>query len=187
MRRVRYGVGMSLDGFIADDRDRTSWMRGDPGYDSKPFFASIDTVLVGRRSYEVMLRHGMHSYPGLRTYVFSRTLRPTDYPEVTMLGEDGVATVAGLRAASGKDIWLSGGGHLFRSLLDADLVDTIELGVCPILLGQGRPLLPSPARSHQLRLTHQEVFPSGLLVLHYDVKRGAAGQSDAADEAEPRD
>jgi dihydrofolate reductase len=81
MRRVRYGVGMSLDGFIADSDDGMSWMIGDPGYDSKPFFASIDTVLIGRRSYEVMLRHGARTYPGLHTYVFSRTLKPTDYPE----------------------------------------------------------------------------------------------------------
>ena len=71
MRRVRYGVGMSLDGFIADGGDGTSWMIGDPSYDSKPFFASIDTVLVGRRSYEVMLRQRTRSYPGLRTFVFS--------------------------------------------------------------------------------------------------------------------
>lgn len=177
MRRVRYGVGMSLDGFIADRLDGTSWMVGDPGYDSKPFFASIDTVLVGRRSYEVMLRHRSRSYPGLRTYVFSRTLRAVDHPEVTMLGDNGLATVAELRSAAGKDIWLCGGGDLFRSLLEANLVDTIELGVCPILLGDGRPLLPSPARTHRLQLTHQESFPSGLLVLHYDVDRGAAEQA----------
>ena len=174
MRRVRYGVGMSLDGFIADRLDGISWMIGDPGYDSKPFFASIDTVLVGRRSYEVMLRHRTRSYPGLRTYVFSRTLRAEDYPEVTVLGDNGLATVAELRAARGEDIWLCGGGDLFRSLLEANLVDTIELGVSPIVLGQGRPFLPSPAGSHRLRLTHQESFPSGLLVLHYDVE-GTAG------------
>jgi dihydrofolate reductase len=177
MRRVRYGVGMSLDGFIADARDGTGWMTGDPGYDSKPFFASIDTVLVGRRSYEVMLREGARSYPGLRTYVFSRTLKAEDYPEVTIVADDGVATVARLRAETGKDIWLCGGGELFRSLLDADLVDTVEVGVCPILLGQGRPFLPSLTRSRRLRLTHQEAFPSGLLVLHYDVDRGAGEQS----------
>jgi len=171
---VRYGVGMSLDGFIADRLDGISWMIGDPGYDSKPFFASIDTVLVGRRSYEVMLRHRTRSYPGLRTYVFSRTLRAEDYPEVTVLGDNGLATVAELRAARGEDIWLCGGGDLFRSLLEANLVDTIELGVSPIVLGQGRPFLPSPAGSHRLRLTHQESFPSGLLVLHYDVE-GTAG------------
>jgi len=78
-----------------------------------------------------MLRHRTRSYPGLRTYVFSRTLRAADYPEVTVLGDNGLATVAELRAAGGKDIWLCGGGDLFRSLLDANLVDAIELGVSP--------------------------------------------------------
>jgi dihydrofolate reductase len=171
MRRVRYGVGMSLDGFIADPDDGTTWMTGDPGYDPKPFFASIDTVLVGRRSYEVMLRHGVRSYPGLRMYVFSRTLKATDYPEVTMLGEEGVAAVKALRGGSGKDIWLCGGGELFRSLLAADLVDTVEVGVSPILLGQGRPFLPAPGGTEKLKLTHEQAFPSGLLVLHYDVMK----------------
>src|SRR5262249_38883468 len=113
MRRVRYGVGMSLDGFIADVDDATGWMTGDPGYDSKPFLESVDTVLVGRRSYEVMLRHGVRAYPGLPTYVFSRTLKAAEYPEVTWLAENSAAAVAGLRGGSGKDIWLSGGGELF--------------------------------------------------------------------------
>ena len=171
MRRVRYGVGMSLDGFIADLKDGTAWMTGDPGYDSEPFFASIDTVLVGRRSYEVMLRQGVRSYPGLQTYVFSRTLKGAEYPEVTILAESGVAAVAELRGANGKDIWLSGGGELFRSLLAADLVDTVEVGVSPILLGQGRPFLPSPCQTQKLKLTYERVFPSGLLVLYYDIVR----------------
>ena len=162
---------MSLDGFIADSDDGMEWMTGDPGYDSKPFFASIDTVLVGRRSYEVMLKHGSRTYPGLRTYVFSRTLNPADYPEVTVVGEAAAPAVADLRRGSGKDIWLCGGGELFRSLLAADLVDTVELGVSPILLGKGRPFLPSLEGSRKLKLTHQEAFPSGLLVLHYDVVR----------------
>jgi dihydrofolate reductase len=162
---------MSLDGFIADRQDGTSWMIGDPGYDSTPFFKSIDTVIVGRRSYEVMLRAGARTYPGLRTYVCSRTLPAADYPEVTVLGDSAVATIAELRAENGKDIWLSGGGELFRSLLDANLVDTVELGVSPILLGEGRPFLPSATRSHRLTLTHNEAFPSGLIVLYYDVAR----------------
>src|SRR5262245_36530383 len=78
MRRVRYGVGMSLDGFIADVDYATGWMTGDPAYDSKPFLESVDTALVGRRSYEVMLRHGVRAYPGLPTYVFSRTLKAAE-------------------------------------------------------------------------------------------------------------
>ncbi|MGH7467437.1 MAG: dihydrofolate reductase family protein [Longimicrobiales bacterium] len=174
MRRVRYGVGMSLDGYIADSADDMNWMIGDPGYDSKPFFASIDTVLMGRRSYEVMLRHGARTYRGLHTYVFSRTLRTEDYPEVTILADDGLATVTALRQDTGKDIWLTGGGQLFRSLLEADLVDTVELGISPVLLGQGLPLLPPCVRSVRLALTHHQAFPSGLLVLHYAVQRPAS-------------
>jgi len=181
MRRVRYGVGMSLDGFIADVGDGIAWMIGDPGYDSKPFLASVDTVLVGRRSYEVMLLHGARRYPGLRTYVFSRTLKQLDYPEVTIVADNGVAVVADLRAERGKDIWLCGGGELFRSLLEADLVDTVEVGVSPILLGQGRPFLPVLAESRRLSLKHQEAFPSGLLVLHYDVQNRAAEQPQEPD------
>jgi dihydrofolate reductase len=171
MRRVRYGVGMSLDGFIADDRDGTAWMTNEPSYDSKPFFASIDTVLVGRRSFEVMLTRGVRSYPGLRTYVFSRTLRPSDHPEVVVLAESGVPTVAKLRSGPGKDIWLCGGGELARSLLDADLVDTVEIGINPILLGHGRPFLPALLRSRKLKMTREEAFESGLVVLHYEVVR----------------
>ena len=171
MRRVRYGVGMSLDGFIADSHDGTGWMTGDPGYDSKPFFASIDTILVGRRTYEVMLRHGQRSYPGLATYVFSRTLKASDYPEVTILAEGGAAKVQELRGETGRDVWLCGGGELFRSLLAADLVDTVEVGVSPILLGQGRLFLPAPGQTRKLKLTYERAFPSGLLVLYYDVLR----------------
>jgi dihydrofolate reductase len=88
-----------------------------------------------------------------------------------MLAEDGVATVTELRSGSGKDIWLSGGGELFRNLLAADLVDTVEVGVSPILLGQGRPFLPSLGRAQKLKLTYEHPFPSGLLVLYYDVVR----------------
>jgi dihydrofolate reductase len=171
MKRVRYGVGMSLDGFIADVDDATAWMTADPGYDSRPFLDSVDTVLVGRRSYEVMLRHGVRAYPGLRTYVFSRTLKAAEYPEVDVVAENGATTVATLRAGSGKDIWLCGGGELFRTLLEADLVDTVEVGVSPILLGRGRPLLPSPGPMRKLELTDERAFPSGLLILHYAVVR----------------
>lgn len=170
---------MSLDGFIADAHDGTGWMIGDPAYDSAPFFASIDTVLLGRRSYQVMVSQGARSYPGLRTYVFSRTLAASDYPEVTIVSDQGGSVVAALRAESGRDIWLSGGGELFRSLLDADLVDSVELGVFPILLGQGRPLLPSHSRSRRLTLAYHQIFPSGLVVLHYDVESGAEKNASA--------
>ena len=168
-RRVRYAVGMSLDGFIADADDGTSWMTHDRAYDATPFFASIDTVLIGRRSFEVMLRHGQRSYPRLRTIVFSRTLAARDHPEVTIVSDGAASAVRALREAPGRDIWLSGGGVLFASLLEAGVVDTVELGVCPILLGSGKAFLPAGVASRRLALTHQQALPSGLLLLSYDL------------------
>jgi dihydrofolate reductase len=167
---------MSLDGFIADAKGRTGYLVSDPTYDSAPFFASIDTVLMGRVTYETAVRQGMRAYPGLKHYVISRTLRPEDYPEVTILSDRVERTIAELKRQSGKDIWLCGGGVLFRHLLSADLVDTLELGVSPLLLGSsGKPMLaldrPLP-RSVRLDLARHAALPSGLLVLEYTVRHG---------------
>src|SRR5690242_6230737 len=134
---------MSLDGFIADDAGGTEFLVSDPTYDAAPFFASIDSVLMGRRTYEAAVRQGMRAYPKLRNYVVSRTLRQEDFPEVTILGESAEETIAELRQTPGKDIWLCGGGMLFRSLLGARLIDTVELGLSPVLLG--RPGVPMVA------------------------------------------
>jgi dihydrofolate reductase len=165
---------MSLDGFIADEKGGTGFLVSDSTYDSAPFFASIDTVLMGRRTYQEAARQGMRSYPGLKTYVISSTLRPDDYPEVTILGDDAERSIAGLRRAEGKDIWLCGGGILLRSLLVAGLVDTVELGVSPLLLGRpGAPMLavdPPLPSSVRLELTRHAALPTGMLVLEYAVQ-----------------
>lgn len=180
MRRIRYGVGMSLNGFIADDRGATGFLVSDSSYDSSPFFASIDTVLMGRLTYEVAARQGMRSYPGLRTYVVSRTLSVAEHPDVSLLRDDVESAVADMRCADGKDIWLCGGGVLLASLLAAGLVDTVEIGLSPTLLrGPGTPMLGFDARlppSVPLELTRHEVLPSGLLVLEYAVRGRSRGQ-----------
>jgi dihydrofolate reductase len=175
---------MSLDGFIADARGGTGFLVSDPSYDPAPFFASIDTVLMGRVTYEQARRQGMKAYPRLANYVISRTLRAADYPEVTILGEGAERRIAELRGGAGKDIWLCGGGVLCKSLLAARLVDTIELGVSPLLLGHpgismlpGHPSLP---RSVRLDLTRHAVLPTGLLVLEYAVKDSAASPAPVA-------
>jgi len=182
MRRVRYGVGMSLDGYIAGPAGELGYLVSDPTYDQRAFFAGVDTVLMGRRTYEVALRHGGGQFPGLRAYVFSRTLRPADHPGVTVVAGEAADVVAGLRAeAEGKDIWLAGGGDLLAGLLAAGLVDTVEVGISPVLLGQSgtpmlAPALPAPAR---LALTRSQAYPSGLMVAEYAV-RGPAGGAGAA-------
>jgi len=173
VRRIRYGVGMSLNGFIADRDGDTGFLVSDASYDPGPFFASIDTVIMGRLTYSAAVRLGMRAYPGLRTYVVSRTLAPADYPEVTILRD--AADLAELRRTAGKDIWLCGGGVLLASVLRADLVDTIELGVSPMLSGHpGIPMLaadPGLPSAVPLELTHHRALPSGLLVLEYAVRK----------------
>ncbi len=175
MRRVRYAVGMSLDARIADPEDGVGWMIGDPEYDGTAFFTEIDTMLMGRRTFEAARRQGGGAMRGIRGYVFSRTLRAEDFPGVTVVAEDAAGTVAALRAEeSGRDIWLAGGGELFGSLAEAGLVDTVEIGLNPILLGGGIPLVPSLPRSVRLTLTESRAYGSGLVVLRYDVRRDSA-------------
>jgi len=174
MRRVRYAVAASLDGYIAGPKGEADWIIMDPEIDFRAVFEQFDTFLVGRRTFETMARAGRGETPGMKTFVFSRTLRQQDYPGVTVVAEKSEDTVSALRAEPGKDIWLFGGGSLFRSLLNAGLVDTVEIAFIPVLLGGGVPLLEPPAAQTQLKLTGHKVYKTGIASLVYAVQRTAA-------------
>jgi dihydrofolate reductase len=166
MPRIRYQVAMSLDGYIADPQGGADWIIMDPEIDFAALFAQFDTFLMGRQTFAVA---GGFATPGSKTFVFSRTLRPEDHPGVTIVTEVSEATVATIRAQAVKDIWLFGGGTLFRSFLDAGLVDTVEVAVIPVLLGGGVPLLAHPASQAQLTLTGHHVYKTGIVLLEYAV------------------
>jgi dihydrofolate reductase len=170
MRRIRYGVAMSLDGYIAGSKGEADWIIMDPDIDFGALFEQFDTFLLGRRTFEAIARGENAGMPGMKTLVFSRTLRQCDHPEVTIVAERAEETLAALRAQPGKDIWLFGGGLLFRSLLEAGLVDTVEVAVIPVLLGGGIPLLPPPAKQTELTLTGHKVYKTGIVSLEYAVK-----------------
>jgi dihydrofolate reductase len=170
MRRVRYAVAASLDGYIAGPKGEADWIIMNPEIDFRALFEQFDTFLLGRRTFEMMARAGRGETPGMKTFVFSRTLRQQDYPGVTVVAEKSEEIVAALRAEPGKDIWLFGGGSLFRSLLESGLVGTVEVAIVPVLLGGGIPLLAPPARRKKLHLTGHKVYKTGIVSLEYTVQ-----------------
>lgn len=174
-RQLRYHVAMSLDGFIADPKGGYDWLVSDPAIDFAALYRQFDTAVMGRKTYEVMTAQGGDgSIPGLDVIVFTRTLAASSSPGVRIVNEEPREIVAALKAQPGGDIWLFGGGQLFRSLLDAGLVDTVEVAVMPVLLGDGVPLLPPGESATSLVLTDQKVLPaSGIVALAYLVQGGS--------------
>lgn len=174
MPRIRYQVAMSLDGYIAGPNGEFDWIIHDPTIDFRSLFAQFDTFLMGRKTYELTLLPGSPGFPaGSHAFVFSRTL-PEQVPGFSVIREVSHRTVEPIRARAEKDVWLFGGGELFRSFLALGLVDTVEVAVIPILLGQGLQLLPQPAVQSRLQLTNQRTYPSGIVLLEYDVAAPAA-------------
>lgn len=167
MRRIRYQVACSLDGYIAGPNDEYDWIVMDPEIDFNALFEEFDTILMGRRTFEAA---GAAGSPGMKTFVFSRSLRQDEHPGVTIVSERVAEVLQDLRVQPGKDIWLFGGGELFRSLLELGCVDSVEPAVIPVLLGGGRPFLPAPALRRSLSLSGQRVYrKSGIVLLKYDV------------------
>lgn len=162
---------MSLDGYIADPQGGYDWILMDPDIDFQAMFARYDTVLMGRKSYDASKGAGGYGMPGQKAYVFSKTLKQADCPDA-IVSDDPARTVAALKKKKGKDIWLFGGGELFRSMLELKLVDAIEIAVIPVLLGDGLPLLPRTATRAALQLASEKLFKkTGTVLLVYDVKR----------------
>lgn len=171
MRRVIYSVAASLDGFIAGPNGEYDWITQDPDFAFGALYAQFDTLLMGRKTYEMALRGGQSlASMGMKIVVVSTTLKAAEHPGVEIISNDVAQAVADLKAGSGakaeKDIWLFGGAALFRSLLDADRVDGMRFSIMPVMLGSGVPLLPAGLRV-KLQLEKCRALKSGIVCVDY--------------------
>ena len=167
MRRVRFSVATSLDGFIAGPGGESEWIVMDPDIDFGALMGAFDVILLGRKTYEATRGQGGSGMTGMTSFVISKTLRQADCPGVTV-SRDPQQALSEIRSKPGKDIWLFGGGKLFHSMLELGLVDSLELAVIPVMLGEGLPLLPYPSKNAQLQLVKHRVYPkTGTVSLEY--------------------
>ena len=173
MRKVTFGGANSLDNFFARKDDSVDWLMWDKEVNQimKTYWKSIDTVVMGRRTYEVAERMGGGGeQPGVKTYVFSRTLKNVPNKKVELVSEDAADFVRRLKKQKGKDICVMGGGKLAKSLFEADLIDELGFNVHPVLLGSGIPLFYEMTRQINLELLSCRQLSNGCVVLMYRVK-----------------
>ena len=168
MRKVVLGLGISLDGYIARPDGSVDFLFMPKDYSMGPFFKTIDTAVLGRKTYDDALKMG-GSFTGSKTksYVFSHTLPPGERNGVIFTNDSSGNVIAEIRKKPGKDIWLMGGGELIRDFLKEDLVDELYMGIVPTLLGEGIPLFPSGFPQREFDLLENKSYSQGLISLKY--------------------
>jgi len=170
-RKIILGLGISLDGYIARRDGSVDFLFMPKDYSMGPFFKTVDTCVLGRKTYEDGLKMGGSFDGSMKTYVFSKTLPPGDRNNVTFTNDSPSAIVAEIRRKPGKHVWLMGGGILIRDFLKEDLVDELYIGVVPVLIGEGIPLFPNGFPQREFALIENNSYSRGMIALRYERTR----------------
>jgi len=165
MRKVSLFIASSLDGFIARENGGIDWLfHGNYGY--KKFYSSIDTVVMGRKTYDLAKRLEKRPFKSKRIIVFTRRV-----VKGVEFSRNPVTTMKSLVKEQGKTIWLIGGGEISKTLVNAGIVDEVILSIHPRILGAGIPLFEG-MRETGLKHVKTKSFKSGLVQITYSVKKG---------------
>lgn len=170
MRKIILQVAVSLDGLIEGPNGEIDWCFTDQDYGMKDFLKQVDTLFIGRKTYELMLRMGENAtvgFPKFKQYVFSTTLDHID--EGILIKDDIESRIEKIKKEEGKDIWLFGGGSLTSSLMNSQLVDELWLAVHPVILGSGKALFHELTNRIQLKILDTQTYSTGLVFLQYAV------------------
>ena len=170
-RKIIAYLAMSADGYIARPDGDVKWLdrpKGSGDYGMSDFFQTIDTVILGRKTYELGLSWGQTSYPGKKNYVFTRS-SPASVKNIEFVTENVAGFAERMKKEKGKDIWLVGGADLNGSFLDAGAIDEFIIHVIPTLIGDGIPLIPRQHRHVELDLLSSHAYSDGVVRLHYRV------------------
>ena len=179
-RKIIAYLAVSADGYIARPGGDVEWLNRRPNtvdYGYEKFYAGIDTILLGRGTYDWAVRY-IRKHPGTSVfneatphYVFTRRAPKRALPGVRFTSESARAVARRLRAVPGKHIWMMGGGQLIASFLDAGEIDEFDLHVIPVLIGKGIPLIAPRHRDIELKLIAAKKYDDGVVRLRYEVPR----------------
>ncbi|MCZ6689499.1 MAG: dihydrofolate reductase family protein [Planctomycetota bacterium] len=172
MGKITFGVANSLENRLARADDTADWLLWSDEVKAaiEDFWKKVDAVLMGRKTWEAISKMDAPLQSGVKTYLFSRSLKKSPDESVELVSTDAARFVRTLKSQDGKDICCMGGGDFARSLFEADLIDELSLNIHPLLLGSGPPLFPELSRQIDLKLVECRTLEHGCVSVTYRIK-----------------
>lgn len=173
MKKCKLFIAASIDGYIAREDGSLDWLDAVPNpdqldYGYHAFYDSVDTIIMGRKTYEEVLGFGVDwPYPDCKTYILSSREVEIKTENTFLINESLDAMVKEWHKEPGKDIWVVGGGELITSMINLGLIDEMLLTITPVILGSGIPLFPNSPQETKFELIKTESFDTGFVNLTY--------------------
>ncbi len=169
-RKIILNLCTSLDAYIEGENAEIDWCFTDQDYEMTSFLNRIDTIFIGRKSYDQLMEMMPDAFPGKTKIVFSHSLKNKECKDqvISDAFDEEVKTIL---QQSGKDIWLFGGASLTTAFINANLVDELMISIHPLILGGGKSLFSEITERKNLTHTDTKTFETGLVQLYYKIEK----------------